>query len=154
MDSTSRLTAIAWIYALIGSYALIEQLVSLFLPLDNPIANIYIIWPQANLAVLMLPIGIGLMRRSDLCRRLALAGGWTALGLLGVFLTIFGLLSLGGGEVEWVPPEDPMTGDAVARLIGTFVIGVPIFFWQLRQLHSKGIRDLTVAGKGPEIEQE
>ena len=67
MDTTCRLRVVAWMYALVGAYALIEQVVSLFRPLDNPIAFVYLGLPGVNLAILLLPIGVGLMVRKKSC---------------------------------------------------------------------------------------
>ena len=144
MDKACRLRVVAWMYVLVGISALVQQVVTLFTPVNTPLVLLPGL-PRVNIAVLMLPIGIGLMRRSNLSRRLALTVSWLAITSFVAILAFFGLAALFGGELTWTPPESPIDGDAISAYIGLLVIGVPVFAWQLRELHSRAARSLTEA---------
>ena len=144
MDKACRLRVVAWMYVLIGMYALVQQVVSLFTPVNMPFLLLPGL-PRVNIAVLMLPIGIGLMRRSNLSRGLALTVSWLAITFFVGILAFIELVALSGGEITRTPPEGPVDGDAISAFIGFLVIGVPVFAWQLRELHSRAARSLTEA---------
>ena len=142
MYAPRRLWAIAWVYILAGAYALIEQLVSIFTPLSDPLSWLHILLPRVNMMVVALPVGAGLLRRSDVSRRIAVGMSWMAVGLAGIALAIV-LAGAVGDELSWGLPEYLATGDGISRAIGLLLIGLPLFVWQLRQLHSEEVRILT-----------
>jgi len=113
-------------------------MVGFFSPLSEPITRIYVLHPQVNLAVLFLPIGIGLHKQKPLFRKLALVINWLVVLTIAIVLIILMLgLVTGTGEVY----RDPLDGDSIAKTIGMLVIVLPLFIWQFRVLASAEIRE-------------
>jgi hypothetical protein len=147
LHSIHELRAAAWIYVFVGTYALIEQTVSLFLPVEHPLMWGYFLLPRVNLVIVALPIGVGLLRGGDIYRKLAVGLNWLVAGFIGLLLVFF-LIGALTGSVAWKASEHSATGDEVARMIALVVVGLPLFTWQFRVLRSEGIRRLTQPTSG------
>jgi len=136
---------------------LIEFVVSLFLPLREPVLvlSVTTFGIPIALAPLFFPLGIGLLRRSVICRKLLLVLNWAiVLGLgfvIGAFVLMAVCASLKTVEATWHTPT--IDGDYVARGIGVVAIGLPLFIWQFRAVASKELKALlgrTVAENAAE----
>ena len=128
---------------------MIEMTVGFFTPLSEPTIQLYV--QRINVAGILFPLGIGLLKQISLCRRLAVIVNWLVLGLS---VTVLLLLALGEianvGEVSLTLPTKPLGGDQIAKMIGGLVICVPLFIWQLRVLMSTEVKELT----RPTIDQD
>ena len=147
MDATARLTVVAWIWLLAGAYCALELVVSWFLPVEDPVIVLNVLSGDVNLAIVTLPIGIGLLKRNDTARKVALVFSWIPIVFAVVGAAIV-LLTLIFGETTFSWETDPSMadGDALARALGSLLIGFPLFFWQFRVLRSPGSRQLTTGG--------
>lgn len=145
MDPHQKLRAVGWIYIVVGTHALIEQIVAFFLPFEF-FATCVCFFP-INYLMGALPVGIGLLRQSNLCRRIAVGFNWFYLVGIAVALVIL-VFAVLMGEVDWEPADhqvsDMVRGEDVARGISWLLFGIPLFFWQFRTLRSEEIRLLTV----------
>ena len=146
MDTTCRLYVVSWLYIAVGTYALIELIVGFFTPLSEPAIQLYI--DKINVAGLLVPLGIGMLKQISLCRKLAVITNWLLLVFLVTVMLLFALSKIAKvGKVNWTLPTEPLSGDEIAKMIGGLVIGVPLFVWQLRVLMSTEVKELT----GPTI---
>jgi hypothetical protein len=139
------------LYVIAGTHTLIEQVVSLFRPLEYTIELLLPLPGYAsriNFAVLVLPLGIGLLLRKELARRLAVALCWLCLIPIPIVLTVL-VLALAFGDVTWHAPERPPGGAEIAHGISALLVGLPVFLWQMRELRSRDVRSLLAAGGGP-----
>ena len=141
MNTACRLCVVSWLYIAVGTYGLIELIVGFFTPLSEPAIQLYI--HKINVAGILVPLGIGLLKQISLCRKLAVIMSWLFLVFL---MTVMFLLGLGEianiGEVSWTLPTAPLSGDEIVRMIGGLVIGAPLFVWQLRVLMSTEVKEL------------
>jgi hypothetical protein len=141
MNTACRLCVVSWLYIAVGAYGLIELIVGFFTPLSEPAIQLYI--HKINVAGILVPLGIGLLKQISLCRKLAVIMSWLFLVFL---MTVMFLLGLGEianiGEVSWTLPTAPLSGDEIVRMIGGLVIGAPLFVWQLRVLMSTEVKEL------------
>lgn len=141
MNNACRLCVISWLYIAVGAYGLIELIVGFFTPLSEPAIQLYI--HKINVAGILVPLGIGLLKQISLCRKLAVIMSWLFLVFL---MTVMFLLGLGEianiGEVSWTLPTAPLSGDEIVRMMGGLVIGAPLFVWQLRVLMSTEVKEL------------
>jgi hypothetical protein len=125
---------------------LIEFVVSLFLPLREPllVLSVTIFGIPIAPAPLFFPLGIGLLRRSVVSRKLLLVLNWAiVLGLgfvIGAFVVTAVCASLKTVEATWHTPT--IDGDYVARGIGVVVVGLPLFIWQFRAIASRELKAL------------
>ena len=69
MDAACRLRVIAWLFVVLGIDGAIEQIVSLFRPIEFD--SVCSLLPGLNVQILALPVGIGLHRRNALAHRIA-----------------------------------------------------------------------------------
>ena len=148
MKAECKLSVVGWLYVLVGTHALIGQLVSLFVPVEHPGFEAHFLIPGLNLAVLVLPAGVGLLRRHAWWHAAALTMNWLALALLGATLV---LLAAGAvlGENKWEPNES-MSGDDYMDLLVGVVIVLPLLVWQFRTLRSSEVRRVIESAKrGP-----
>ncbi len=141
MNTACRLCVVSWLYIAVGAYGLIELIVGFFTPLSEPAIQLYI--HKINVAGILVPLGIGLLKQISLCRKLAVIMSWLFLVFL---MTVMFLLGLGEianiGEVSWTLPTAPLSGDEIVRMMGGLVIGAPLFVWQLRVLMSTEVKEL------------
>ena len=141
MNTACRLCVVSWLYIAVGAYGLIELIIGFFTPLSEPAIQLYI--HKINVAGILVPLGIGLLKQISLCRKLAVIMSWLFLVFL---MTVMFLLGLGEianiGEVSWTLPTAPLSGDEIVRMIGGLVIGAPLFVWQLRVLMSTEVKEL------------
>lgn len=133
----SRLKLVGWLYVAVGTYALIEEVVGWLHPLENPILRLGFWGPSFwfNTTPFLLLIGIGLLLRKEIARKVALVFS-TVIIALALVLAVF--LAFGEGTWTWTPL---VHGDDEVRAIASVVIGVPVFVWQFRALRSREVRE-------------
>jgi hypothetical protein len=131
-----QLDLIALLYAAWGLVGLEEFAVGLFTPVEHPLASLTI---GVNVSPFLLLLGIGLARRSESCRKLAVAVSW--LGIL--LLSGLAVMLTYAEKREWTPTEGMTRGDSIARWLAFASIVVPVFVWQLVTLSSQRVRSLT-----------
>jgi len=142
MDANSKLRAIAWVYILFGSCLLLEQIASFFAPFENPLMWLYILIPEVNLYIVILPIGIGLLKRNRLCLKLAKLINYLFLIGLILFSGFFLICSV-GGNLEFEFEKTPSTIEDTIKLIELSLIILVIYIWQFRGIRSKEVRNLV-----------
>jgi len=153
MCSACRVHTIGSLYTAIGLIGLIEFIVHFFMPLEEPLVELGVTTAEVRLsfAPLLLPLGIGLLKRVAICRTLALILSWCILFVAFAALALFALAGictlLSVGDVHW-SIKHPVTGDYVARSIAAALLGIPLFVWQFRVIASKDSRDLFRQARG------
>ena len=117
----------------------------LFTPLSEPVFQLILF--NVNLAMLLLPLGIGLRKQIEICRKLGLVVslGCAAMAVgVGVFVAGGALLrDREGFSFAWGVCEGVTTGDMVSKAVVGIGICLPLFVWQLRVLWSADIKTLT-----------
>ena len=156
MEPKCRLQVVAWLYIAVGAIAAIEFVVGLFTPVSEHLVDLFILSENVNLAMLLLPLGIGLRRRVEICRKLGLIlsvlwlPAMAVAGVLFVAAFVFSEVSPAnwGLSFDWKVDEDLPTGDAISKTLTFLAICLPLYVWQIRVLWSEATKTLT----GPEPE--
>ena len=152
LNAEASLVVVGWLYTAAGAYAAIELLVGFFAPLDRPLIEVHVFIPEENLAVLLLPLGIGLLWQSRLCRLTALILSWLSVATIIAVGLLFSMVFFKGGDLQLIKLQTGSTGDQISRTIAVLLIGVPLFIWQLRVLSSEAVKRLTGKAKPGGIE--
>lgn len=142
MDAACRLRVIAWLFVVLGIDGAIEQIVSLFRPIEFD--SVCSLLPGLNVQILALPVGIGLHRRNALAHRIAVGINWLFPILFSIAAVILVFALITGGEMTWHGPEST-DGAEMAREIRNALVGIPLFVWQFRALRSSDVRELFAA---------
>ena len=151
MEPKCRLHLVAWLYMAVGVVAVIESAVGLFAPLTDSLVVLFVLSENLNLAIFLLPVGIGLRRHSDICRKLGLVASLLWLPAIAAAGVIF-LVALVSSEVSptnwgisygWEASEDLSTGDAIAKTLTFLAVCLPVYVWQIRVLWSEETKSLT-----------
>ena len=145
MGPECRLQVVAWLYIGVGTWAAIEFVAGLFTPLSEPLFQLIV--ANVNLAMLILPLGIGLRKKIEICRKLGLV---VSLGCAAVAAAV-GVFVAGGALLRdredfsfaWGVNEGVTTGDMVSKAVVGIVICLPLFIWQLRVLWSEDTKIVT-----------
>lgn len=137
MDARTRLRTIAWLYLLAALFGLTVDLFRLFAPTDDPL------WDGRRLTLglwfLWLGIGIGLLQRRSLARKLAIGVSWAFALCVSVILVNI-LVFYAVFEIT----VDSTAGVLeLGEFVGLLMVGTLLFVWQLRGLHSPALRQLT-----------
>jgi len=140
-NAACNLDRIGWLYVLFGVLGLIEQVVGLFVPIERRLYSVHILIPGFNLAVLWLPVGLGLLRRKAWWYRAAIVMNWLALTGFALVLSLFAVLAVTRREVEWKPNALTSGEDYRDLLVGVLVV-LPILVWQFLVLRSGEVREL------------
>ena len=144
LDAESSLIAVGWLYTAGGVWAAVESIVGLFAPLGQPSIWLQVFISDLNLAVLLLPLGIGLLRQSSLCRLMAVVLSWSIAGMVatvGLLLAVTSIFEV--KSLQWHSIPGMSTGDVISCSVTALLIGLPLFIWQLRVLTSRAVRQLT-----------